>query len=46
MSLGHTHEPAGDRAASGGAWQEALAILDELGDPRADTVRSRLPQVR
>jgi hypothetical protein len=32
----------GDREAARASWQEALAILDDLGHADADQVRARL----
>ncbi|GGO85249.1 ATP-binding protein [Wenjunlia tyrosinilytica] len=40
--LGQAHSTASDYAAARQAWQRALALLTELDDPQASTVRSRL----
>ena len=40
--LGDAHQRAGNRAAARVAWQRALDILDDLGQPRADEVRRKL----
>jgi tetratricopeptide (TPR) repeat protein len=40
--LGDTHHAAGNPQATRDAWQQALAILDDLNDPDADTVRAKL----
>ena len=42
IHLGDAHYAAGDVAEARLAWQEALAILDELEQPDADEVRARL----
>ncbi len=40
--LGDAHLAAGRRAAARDAWQQALAVLDQLGLAAADRVRGRL----
>jgi tetratricopeptide (TPR) repeat protein/transcriptional regulator with XRE-family HTH domain len=40
--LGDAQEAAGDVEAAQLAWQQALVILDDLHDPAADQLRSRL----
>jgi DNA-binding SARP family transcriptional activator len=40
--LGDAHGAAGDPAAAGDAWRQALAILDDLHHPAADDMRARL----
>ena len=40
--LGDAHRALGDRAAAREAWQQALAVLDDLHDPDAAEVESRL----
>jgi predicted negative regulator of RcsB-dependent stress response len=44
--LGDAHQALGDRAAAREAWQQALAVLDELHDPGAAQVESRLDELR
>ena len=39
---GDAHHAAGDLAAARDAWQEALAIVDELHYPEADQLRAKL----
>jgi tetratricopeptide (TPR) repeat protein len=40
--LGDCHEAAGDGDAAIDAWQQALAVLDELAHPDADKVRRKI----
>jgi tetratricopeptide (TPR) repeat protein len=40
--LGDTHHAAGDLQAARDTWHQALAILDRLDHPDADTVRTKL----
>lgn len=40
--LGDAHRAAGEPEAARGAWRKAVAILDDLGHPEADEVRTRL----
>jgi hypothetical protein len=40
--LGDTHHAAGHREAARDAWQQGLAILDQLAHPDADQVRTKL----
>ncbi|WBB81021.1 tetratricopeptide repeat protein [Micromonospora sp. WMMD882] len=40
--LGDTRAAAGDPAAARAAWRRAADVLDQLGHPEADQVRSRL----
>jgi tetratricopeptide (TPR) repeat protein len=40
--LGETHHAAGDPGAARDTWTRALAILDEIGHPDADQVRTQL----
>jgi hypothetical protein len=40
--LGDASEAAGDRSAARGAWGRALTLLDQLNDPSAAVMRSRL----
>jgi hypothetical protein len=40
--LGDAHQAASQPVAARGAWQHALAFLDELSHPNADRVRSKL----
>jgi hypothetical protein len=40
--LSHNHHAGGDHEAARDAWQHALAILDDLEHPDADTVRAKL----
>jgi tetratricopeptide (TPR) repeat protein len=40
--LGETYYAAGEDQAAWDAWQQALAIFDQLGHPDADTVRTKL----
>jgi hypothetical protein len=42
MRLGDAHQLAGDPGLARPAWQQALAILADVGHPRADDVRRRL----
>lgn len=42
VRLGDTYHVAGDAGAARDAWQRALAILDQLADPDADQVRTKL----
>jgi predicted negative regulator of RcsB-dependent stress response len=44
--LGDAHRALGDRAAAREAWQQALAVLDDLHDPGAAEVESRLDGLR
>jgi DNA-binding SARP family transcriptional activator/tetratricopeptide (TPR) repeat protein len=44
--LGDAHRALGDRAAAREAWQQALAVLDDLHDPGAAQVESRLDDLR
>jgi tetratricopeptide (TPR) repeat protein len=41
-SLGDIHLATGDSGAARDAWQQALAILEDLGHPEADQVRAKL----
>jgi DNA-binding SARP family transcriptional activator len=41
-NMGDAYDAAGDPGAARRAWQEALAILDDLRHPEADRLRSRL----
>lgn len=43
--LGQTHHDAGDPEAGRAAWQRALTILDELGHPNAQHVRTQLDRL-
>jgi hypothetical protein len=40
--LGDTRQAAGDTGSARAAWQQALAILDDIGHPEAQAVRDRL----
>jgi hypothetical protein len=40
--LGDAHDASGNPADARDAWEQALRILDELHDPAADKLRSRL----
>jgi hypothetical protein len=40
--LGDAHQAAGDLAPARAAWDEALALLDELSHPDADQIRAKL----
>jgi tetratricopeptide (TPR) repeat protein len=40
--LGDTHHAAGELAQAREAWQQALAILEDLQHPGADQVRAKL----
>jgi hypothetical protein len=40
--LGETLHTAGQVAEARAAWQSALTVLDDLGDPAADRIRARL----
>jgi tetratricopeptide (TPR) repeat protein len=40
--LGDTHQAAGELAQAREAWQQALAILDDLQHPDAGQVRAKL----
>ncbi|MGO9506235.1 MAG: hypothetical protein ACLPXZ_02435 [Mycobacterium sp.] len=40
--LGHAQKTAGQDDAARQSWQQALAIFEELHDPRANQVRARL----
>ena len=42
MHLGDAHQAAGDGAAARRAWQQALALLEDLGHLDAEKLRSRL----
>ncbi len=42
ITLGDTHQAAGDLPAGGHAWRSALHILDQLNHPDAEQVRIRL----
>ena len=42
VRLGDTHRTTGDTAAARDVWQLALALLNELGHPAAEGVRTRL----
>ncbi|XVS62072.1 tetratricopeptide repeat protein [Actinosynnema sp. CA-299493] len=42
VSRGHTLNALGDRQEAQASWRKALAILDELDDPRANEVRDYL----
>jgi tetratricopeptide (TPR) repeat protein len=42
VTLGHVLRRAGDVGAATAAWRRALALLDDLGSPEADQVRSYL----
>jgi DNA-binding SARP family transcriptional activator len=42
LHLGDSHLAAGGPEPARAAWQEALAILEDLGHPHADAARSRL----
>jgi len=41
-NLGDTHHAAGNPQAARDAWHQALAILDDLEDPHADQLRTKL----
>lgn len=43
--LGDNDYAAGDSSAAREAWQQALAILEDLGHPNADQVRHKLRQL-
>jgi DNA-binding SARP family transcriptional activator len=45
VRLGETHRAAGNPGAAREVWQQALRILEELGHPDADDVRTRLDQL-
>jgi hypothetical protein len=45
IHLGDTHRSARDLAQARRAWQQALAILDDLQHPGADPVRAKLVQM-
>ena len=40
--IGDAHHSAGNTAAAWQAWQDALAILDDLGHPAGDQLRARI----
>jgi pentatricopeptide repeat protein len=40
--LGDAHLAAGDRAAASGVWRRALRVFDDLGHPKAETLRAKL----
>jgi hypothetical protein len=40
--VGDAHQAAGEPHAARDAWQQALVILDDLNDPGAAQVRTRL----
>lgn len=42
LNLGHAHLAAGDSSAARQSWREALAILEDLADTRAEDVRRKL----
>ncbi|GAA2521249.1 hypothetical protein [Winogradskya humida] len=42
IKLGETHRATGDLDAARDAWEDALAILDDIGRPEADAVRADL----
>ncbi|GAA2571404.1 hypothetical protein GCM10010435_52120 [Winogradskya consettensis] len=42
IKLGETHRATGDLDAARDAWEDALAILDDIGRPEADAVRAGL----
>lgn len=42
IHLGDSQQAAGNQQAARGAWQEALALLEELHQPDTDRVQSRL----
>lgn len=42
---GDAHRDGGDLAAARQNWEQALAILDDLHHPDADTIRARLAHV-
>lgn len=44
-NLGDTLCEAGDHEGAAAAWRQALAVLDDLGDPKADRVRASLDAV-
>ena len=44
--LGDAHRALGDRTAAREAWQQALAVLDDLDDPGAAQVELRLDDLR
>jgi DNA-binding SARP family transcriptional activator/tetratricopeptide (TPR) repeat protein len=44
--LGDTHHARGDLDAARTAWRAAEAILDELADPEAGTIRTKLADLR
>ncbi len=41
-SLGDTFRAAGDNASARRSWQQAMTILEELGQPSSESVRDRL----
>jgi predicted negative regulator of RcsB-dependent stress response len=41
VSLGDSYEAAGDTQAARDAWQQALAILDDLQHPDAERIRGK-----
>jgi hypothetical protein len=41
-ALGEVHRETGNRDAARRTLREAVAILDDLGDPTVDDVRNRL----
>jgi DNA-binding SARP family transcriptional activator/tetratricopeptide (TPR) repeat protein len=43
--LGEVHRVAGSQQAAAAVWRQALAILDELEDPGADALRSKLREL-
>jgi hypothetical protein len=43
--LGAALRQTGDLAGARECWQQALAILDDLGHPEADEVRSQLSEL-
>jgi hypothetical protein len=43
--LGDTRHGAGDPRAARGAWQQALAILDDIHHPDAETIRAKLSRL-
>jgi tetratricopeptide (TPR) repeat protein len=42
IHLGDAHEAAGDAEAASDAWRQAIGILDDLHDPAASELRTRL----
>jgi DNA-binding SARP family transcriptional activator len=42
LHLGDAFQAAGEAVQAGSAWRQALSILEDMGDPGADSVRQKL----